>query len=438
MRSFYQLLQWFFAVGEIVMCYLFVGTFENDIFDLKEKVHILCWGFVIGTLLAFNRRGDDGLVSWFMMIIQCILIFISLLHKKRKKKAFTFSIILAYNVYSVFIQLLFCFIMVTVLKDVGAYEIYMQFSLYRVLCYFFSLIIIIIVYYCVKCSKKDMINLEHFQKSFALYGIAGIFLISALQTQIINYGKESSERNSVFLIELIAATFFILISSMKNMKIREDTYILEFKNKILEENYQEIRNMYHNNMYRNHDIKNHLIIINNFCVQGNVTAAVDYIKSISNFSDVNRHYISSNNIILDIILNYKLGEAERKEIEVETMIDEMDILLIKENDICAILSNLLDNAIEACDNMNKGKKWIKIVIRLKGDMLIICVSNSFSGKYKEENGKYVTIKEGTHGFGMKSVKAKVEKYGGNVEWGHKNDTFIATITFFDCIKGDEK
>lgn len=438
MRPFYQMIQWFCAVGEIIMCYLFVGMFENNMHERKEKVYILCCGFAIGTLLAINRNGDHGLVSGFMMIFQCILIFISLLHGKRRNKGFTLSIILAYNVYSVFIQLLLCYIMITVIRSAEANEIYMQFGFYRIVCYIFSLIIIIILYCCIRYSKKDMTNLEYFQKSFFLYGLAGFFLINALQTQILFYGKKQSERNTLFLIEVIVATLFILLSSIKNMKTKENMYILEFKNKILEENYQEIRNIYNDNMGRNHDIKNHLIILNGFCEQGNVTAAVNYIKSISNISDANRYYITSNNIILDIILNYKLGEAEKKEIEVETVIDEIGALSVEENDLCAIFSNLIDNAIEACDSMNKGKKWIKIVITLKGDMLVIVVSNSFSGKYKEENGNYITIKEGMHGFGIKSVKSKVEKYGGSVEWGHKNNTFIVTITFFDCVKGEEK
>lgn len=77
-----------------------------------------------------------------------------------------------------------------------------------------------------------------------------------------------------------------------------------------------------------------------------------------------------------------------------------------------------------------------MIVKRMGDVLLINVSNSYSDKSKREPGK--TAKKGIHGYGLKSVEAKVKKYEGKVKWGGKNGRFVVTITFFNMVlsKGD--
>ncbi len=438
MILFYQILQWVVAVGEVIMCYSFVDMFGNDKFFKENKIWILMCGIGIGAILAFNRRGDWGMISWTMIILESILIFISLLRRSKNNKTFIWSIILAYNVYTAFLQLLFAFILVTILKDVSVEKIYLYFSGYRILCYILSLFIVVFLFIFLSKLKNDIKYLKYSQKSIFLYGAAGVLLIIALQGQILDYGKRRSERYSFFLVEIIIATIFILVGNMRNMKNKSNIQMLEFRNKLFEENYYKIQDLYQNCMYTYHDMKNHLIVLDNYCKLGNIEAMVNYISSIQNPISSIKYFLNTGNIVLDMILNYKLGEAEKKGIKLEILADEIGEILIEEKDLCSIFSNLIDNAIDACDDIKDGNKWIKILIRKVGEMLIIVVSNSFSGLFIKEDGKYRSIKKGTHGFGMKAIKSKVEKYGGDVEWGHKNNIFMVTISFFDSTNREEK
>lgn len=237
---------------------------------------------------------------------------------------------------------------------------------------------------------------------------------------------------SAFFVFFISI-FFILIL-FKYIKLKEKIEMIKYKNIVLEKNYQKIQNIYKNNMYTYHDINNHLIIILNYCYRGENKKAVKYIEDISKpFAQIKQYYIC-NNIVMDIVLNYKFDEAKKNDIVVESEIDMIGELSIEENDLCVILANLMDNAIEACQSMNKEKKWISVIIKRVEGILLIDISNSCSQKKVFQNKKNRLSKDIPHGYGIKSVKSKVVKYGGNIRWGYEGSKYVVNITFFNVFK----
>ncbi len=234
-----------------------------------------------------------------------------------------------------------------------------------------------------------------------------------------------------FSILLTLIVFFLFFS---NIKIKEKNKMLEYKNKILENNIQEIKKLYQSYIYTYHDIKNHFIVLQEYCKSGKSEKAVQYIEKISKPIHKIKQYVNSGNMALDIILNYKIGEAEKGGIVVDLEIDRMEMLNVEENDLCAIFSNLMDNAIEACYHMDKGRKWIQVTIKRIKDICLIDISNSCDFNNFEENIKCKQSKNGVHGYGMKSIKSKVKKYGGNVKWGYEKEKFIVNITFFNIMR----
>lgn len=154
-----------------------------------------------------------------------------------------------------------------------------------------------------------------------------------------------------------------------------------------------------------------------------------------------KHYISSGNDVLDIILNYKLAEAEKRKIKVEVVTEKLNKMEIDENDLCAIFSNLIDNAIEACEYMENEEKWIRILIKNIGEIMIFNISNSYIGEKegikKNIYGEIQSTQKGLHGYGLHSVKTKIEKYGGNLELNFENNTFNAMFTFYNIKNGKD-
>ena len=98
-------------------------------------------------------------------------------------------------------------------------------------------------------------------------------------------------------------------------------------------------------------------------------------------------------------------------------------------DLCIVLGNLIDNAIEANERIDKECREINLEMRQNGDYLYVKISNPLNGKLSIENGKIKTTKKDTifHGFGLESIEEIAKKYSGSVTYKQKNDFFIAIV-----------
>lgn len=130
---------------------------------------------------------------------------------------------------------------------------------------------------------------------------------------------------------------------------------------------------------------------------------------------------------MDVILNFKLSEAEKKGIRIQTEVDSLKGIRMEEHDICAIMSNLLDNAIEGCRSVEDGNQKIQVLVKVLGEMLYINVLNTCGEQEKQQEDE----RKGVHGYGLKSVKGKVERYHGNVVWEKKENWFIVTVNILN-------
>ena len=123
--------------------------------------------------------------------------------------------------------------------------------------------------------------------------------------------------------------------------------------------------------------------------------------------------IDTNHVIVNSILNTKYREAREKKIVFVVKVNDLSTLKIKDEDIVLILSNLLNNAIEACEKSERPV--IKVKIMKEQKQIIIAVINTIDKEPKEECGKFITSKEENtelHGIGIQNIKDTVEKYGG--------------------------
>lgn len=335
----------------------------------------------------------------------------------------------AFNICLAFFQLLFAFAMLAIFHTKNMREIYFENGIYKSSCCVLSLIMIVVVYRLLfGYFKSHIYDLKSYTWIFFIYDIAGICLIAWLQTQLLRYGSHRSKENLFFILIILGATFLMIIGSIKSAEKRAELEMLGFKNKLLEDNYKEIQSMYQNYACSFHDMKNHLIILENYCRAGETEKAIRYIEKIREPIQTFKHYFKSGNEVLDIILNYKLSEAERKGIYTQVIMEAAGEIRLEGCDLCAILSNLLDNAIEACDLTEHGEKWVHVLVKRLGDIVVINVSNSYDTRYKKESEH--TTRKGLHGYGLKSVEAKVKRYGGEMKWGYENNRFAVTITFF--------
>lgn len=138
--------------------------------------------------------------------------------------------------------------------------------------------------------------------------------------------------------------------------------------------------------------------------------------------------IDSDNIITSF-LNFKLKEARAKNIDVsiQSSLTEENEIYIDKEDICRILNNIINNAIEAC--MECDKKYINLYIDVVENCIIIKSENPYKGEINKEDGKILTIKKDKtkHGYGLKSIRGIAEKYGGFMNLNYGNNLFILEV-----------
>lgn len=162
-----------------------------------------------------------------------------------------------------------------------------------------------------------------------------------------------------------------------------------------------------------HDLKNHLMIIENYYKQNDFKKADEYSRNLLiRFAKIKRF---SNDKILQIILTDIYGKCEKHNINFNCIIDpRIDLSIFDEIDIVIILSNILNNAFEANENVSIKKKEVNLRMNIVNDYLKIELLNPYES-IKIIQGKYKSTKRNHFGIGLNNVKKSVEKLNGIME-----------------------
>ena len=134
-----------------------------------------------------------------------------------------------------------------------------------------------------------------------------------------------------------------------------------------------------------------------------------------------------NSIVVDAVINNKAHYAQGKDIAINFLGNIPDIG-VSPQDLCLIFSNLIDNAIEACEKLS-GEKIIDIEVGLRQNFFILSISNPCASAPVKRNGAIRTIKKdkSLHGIGLKNVSVTAEKYSGVLVTDYSNGVFCADV-----------
>ena len=268
---------------------------------------------------------------------------------------------------------------------------------------------------------------------FMFFPIFTIFTIMAL---IITSGSvENQRQNNVFLaISLCLAGMNLLVFYMINdilkreIRVREsELFRLSAKNQT--DMYRSVSENFVKQRKITHEYKNQILCIESLINAGNYEELKNYIKNISGHLSTELDYIKTNNVIVDAILNSKYKETLEKGIIFIFQLNDLSKISINDEDIVVILSNLLSNAIEACEKYS-GKKVIKLKFIEEGDNIIISVKNTYNGKLEIRDGEIQTSKiydNDEHGIGIKNIIDVIEKYQGSYTIQNDKEEFYFSI-----------
>lgn len=228
---------------------------------------------------------------------------------------------------------------------------------------------------------------------------------------------------AILFIAVCVTVFFLLRRTLYNMI---DRRIERFQSELIEKQVREIQNMYRQVRGWRHDYRNH---INNMKIQlseGNYDKLSDYLNELADDLDTVDTVIKTGNVMADAILNSKLNVAEKMNIKLNVKANVPDKLPMSDVELCSMLGNILDNAVEACGTLPKEERFMRVYIgKLKGQ-LYLSVQNS-AGKVRKSKNTYLSTKEGEHGYGLFRIDRVAKKYGGYVNRQNEEGVFATEI-----------
>ncbi len=219
-------------------------------------------------------------------------------------------------------------------------------------------------------------------------------------------GHFFSHGQMLFMYFLGLASLFCILFSYKKLqqifRLSTEISLLEQQEHSLNQYVEEAKTRYDETKSFRHDIRNHIAVVKKLLQGGKLEEAVSYIEDMDDMAEKMSFPCSTNNPVVDILVGNKLGIAKSMGIDVDCSLLLPYPCSLRDIDICIVLSNALDNAIQAVKNLGAGtEKYIRVSGRIQGDFLMMEIENSFHGKG--------AFKKGT---GLSNVKKVAEKYGG--------------------------
>ena len=228
---------------------------------------------------------------------------------------------------------------------------------------------------------------------------------------------------AILFIAVCVTVFFLLRRTLYNMI---DRRIERFQSELIEKQVREIQNMYRQVRGWRHDYRNHINNMKRQHSEGNYDKLSDYLNELADDLDTVDTVIKTGNVMADAILNSKLNVAEKMNIKLNVKANVPDKLPMSDVELCSMLGNILDNAVEACGTLPEEERFMRVYIgKLKGQ-LYLSVQNS-AGKVRKSKNTYLSTKEGEHGYGLFRIDRVAKKYGGYVNRQNEEGVFATEI-----------
>lgn len=207
-----------------------------------------------------------------------------------------------------------------------------------------------------------------------------------------------------------------------------DKKISAYQQELIKTHYDEVENMYKQIRGWRHDYRNHIQVMKAYAQNGDLDAIKSYLDALDTDLSTVDTVIKTGNPMADAILNSKISLAKSKEITVQADAHIPVALSFSEIDLCCIIGNLFDNAIEASLKLPEDKRVIRVYMDMKNTQLYISFTNfTASKKMNKVDGRFQTNKGEGHGFGLVRIDTIVERLGGYISRNSEDGAFTTEI-----------
>lgn len=425
---------WDFIEGLLMSCFsAWILKEYLDTFLIKIKMNwkiIAIWGFFIlwqicSTLNIIKLPDYDILV---LSVLAVLLVSLNYEGRIFRKTVFT----LVYNSIWMLTEILLVFIFIAIGLDYDTQEL------------LGSLLSKVFLFVIVEALKHFFGNekIKELPRSYnmilVLIPLGSMFVVYTSFFMSANSQKSFSVLWSfaslVIMLFINILIFTIYLKLSEDMELREKNVVCKQEIDLYNRHIEEKENSMLEFRKAKHDLKNQLIFLLERCEKKVYKEVELFLEQLIEKAPFDSLTISkTDNSVVDALVNYKYTIAKRFGIEFIVKLEIPMILPFENADMCIVLGNALDNAMEANIRADIEKRYVKLNMRMDMNNLVIVIENSFNGQIsKDKKGKILTIKTNkiNHGFGLDSIQKVVNKYHGFMRTSYTETVFTIEILLY--------
>ncbi len=226
------------------------------------------------------------------------------------------------------------------------------------------------------------------------------------------------------ILFLLAVIVYLLYRTIDRAYDRQ---IAAYQNKLLKNQVDEVHNLYLTMRGWRHDYHNHMQSVKAYLAMDSLDEAKAYLDRLEQDLDDIDLLFHTGNINADAILNSKISLAVKRGIQVDYKATVPKELAVSDIDLCVVIGNLIDNAVEACEKVDPEHQFIRLYIGILRRQLYVSVTNATSEVVRKLDEEYITSKRGDHGHGLKRINNIVNKYDGYINRKNEPGVFVTEI-----------
>ena len=398
----------------------------------SEDYRILKWLLLFSLLFATDMAGTFGIANETFLISSCLLIEIAFSTIFLKGNIFEKILISVINYVLVYFINLPVMSAISAITGIPMLQLQMSQNVERVVCLFITKILYFAVtQFILSFRKKEE---YHFSRNEWIMILSAfmITLLIGISMYMITVGGKTTEYIYVavtLLISCLDAVIFIFLRKMnRTSQIEKERDIMEIQLQRQQDEMQHLQQQYEEISILRHDFRNGIDCLCGMIEQGDCSGALAYAKRFKE-RKVNTilSQVQCSSTMLNAVVNAKFNDAQSKGIDTSLRL-VVQIPHDLEFDLSIMLSNLLDNAIEACEK-NPSNAQILLTISEEAGYYRLVVRNTIVASVLKKNQELKTEKANKklHGWGLRSVTDLVSKRNGLIDFYEKEGMFYVDI-----------
>lgn len=423
-----------YSVLYVLLCNMFAGCFlkEDKRRKIRKNIFLMMW---IAALFFISDIFDAIIALKFIAVIAIDFLFLWGSFRCNSKKAMMVAIL--YQISCVVSDfLILCFIQ-NVVPDINANNVNDSVASF-VGVFLSQTLVSLFIFWLNGARNGKESQLLTFTEWIKLICVP-IFSIITITALLINFNsKMSAGQNNTILflaVGLVIVNIFvfqlILDISSRTKETKEAELQLQ-KSQQQIEFFKQKRKQYEELRKKEHEFQNELVALLGMLQSKKYEELSMRLSSLCNHSAEQIKHFDTNNPVVNIILNKKYNEAVAKKILMVTEFNDLSGVTLNESDLSILLSNMLNNALEASEQCQK-QRVIKVKLKHENGIFMIAVRNHFEKELKRDGDKYLSGKADAsqHGFGIANIRQVVERSEGTLVIEHEDQIFSVVACFYD-------